>query len=123
VKRILIADDEDMNRELLRELLEDSGYEVREASDGTEAFAIACNEMPSLILLDVRMPRMDGYSVLSNLRQRPDTAALPVIAVTAFAMDSDRERLEAAGFDAYISKPLNFNFLLSTISRLLDGKR
>jgi CheY-like chemotaxis protein len=122
VKRILIADDEEMNRELLRELLEDSGYEVREASDGAEAFAIACKELPSLILLDVRMPRMDGYSVLANLRRRPDTAAVPVIAVTAFAMDSDRERLTAAGFDGYVSKPLNFDTLLSTITQLLDGR-
>ena len=122
MSRILIADDEEMNREVLRELLEANGHEVREATDGAGAFESACSEPPNLILMDIRMPQMDGYATLAKLRANPSTAGIPVVAVTAFAMGSDRQRTQAAGFDAYVSKPVDFQLLLRTIRQLLGGK-
>jgi two-component system cell cycle response regulator DivK len=119
LNRILIADDEEMNREVLRELLETNGYEVSEAADGAEAFQRACSETPSLILMDIRMPRADGFATLARLRAHPGTTGIPVVAVTAFAMDSDRQQAQAAGFDAYVSKPVDFQLLIRTIRRLL----
>ena len=120
--RMLIVDDEEMNREVLRELLEANGYQVHEATDGAEAFERARSDVPNLILMDIRMPKVDGFDTFAKLRSDPDTARIPVIAVTAFAMESDRLRTLSAGFDAYISKPVDFQLLLKTIHQLLDRK-
>jgi CheY-like chemotaxis protein len=121
VSRILIADDEEMNREVLREFLEINGYEVCEASDGNEVLERARGDAPELILMDIRMPVVDGFAALNKLRAAPATASIPVVAVTAFAMNSDRERTENAGFNAYVSKPINFQLLLKTIRDLLQA--
>lgn len=119
MKTILIADDEELNREVLRELLEVNGYQVCEAVDGNELLERAGAAPPHLILMDIRMPHVDGYKALAKLRATPETAAIPVVAVTAFAMDSDRQRTQAAGFNAFISKPIDFHLLLRTIRELL----
>lgn len=120
MKKILIADDEELNRDLLRELLEVKGYEVCEARNGDEVMERATGDAPDLILMDIRMPHSDGFKALARLRSTPSTASIPVIAVTAFAMNSDRQRVQEAGFDAYISKPVNFQELLRTIRELLQ---
>lgn len=120
MKRILIADDEELNREVLRDFLELNGYEVCEAANGHEVLERANGDVPHLILMDIRMPHADGYKALEKLRAAPGTASIPVIAVTAFAMDSDRQKTETAGFNGYISKPINLQLLLKTVRGLLE---
>ena len=92
MSRILIAEDNAVNRELLRELLEVRGHEIAEASDGAEALELIERVRPDILLLDIGMPEMDGFTVLRKVRENPQMAALPVLAVTAFAMRGDRER-------------------------------
>ena len=117
---ILIADDYDDTRELLRVILESNGYQVREAQNGRDCLELARREAPSLILLDISMPSLDGWSVLRELRADERTRRIPCIAVTAFAMERDRQRALAAGFDDYVAKPFRAKELLEKIERALD---
>lgn len=119
MKTILIADDRDTSRELLRTVLLAQGYRVVEAADGGEAVAIAMAESPSLILLDLQMPVMDGFAVATALRQDPRFENTPIVALTASAMQGDRERALASGFTAYISKPVRLAALRAEIARWL----
>lgn len=118
---ILIADDRPSSRELLRTVLERTGYEVIEAEDGEEAVSRARSRRPDLILLDLQMPRLDGYGVLEQLRRDPQMHAIPVLALTASAMQGDRERILAAGFTDYLAKPAGPEILRETVARLLKG--
>jgi two-component system, cell cycle response regulator DivK len=118
-KRILIADDNLASRELIKEVLESSGYEVIEAADGEEAVAGARRAVPDLILVDIQMPRLDGYQVLRELRSEPRFHDLQIVALTAFAMHGDRERALSAGFDGYITKPVEIAALREEIQKLL----
>jgi len=120
MKKILIADDKATSRELLRTVLERQGYDVLEAADGEEALQKALAELPDLILLDLQMPRRTGYEVLSELRKNPRHAALPIIALTASAMQGDREKALAAGFTAYLAKPVALVHLREEVQRLLQ---
>jgi two-component system cell cycle response regulator DivK len=119
MKIILIAEDNPTNRELLRELLEIRGYGVAEACDGKEALAIVEQAPPDLVLLDIDMPLMDGFAVVRKLRENPRFTSLPVVAVTAYAMQGDREKIMNSGFDGYLSKPINSGLLVHELSRLL----
>ena len=122
MKRILIADDKATSRELLRTVLERQGYAIIEAADGEEALQKARAEAPDLILLDLQMPRRTGYEVLSELRRDPRHTALPIIAITASAMQGDREKALAAGFTSYLTKPVALAQLRAQIQSLLsDG--
>jgi two-component system, cell cycle response regulator DivK len=121
MKRILIVEDKASSRELLRAVLENQGYAVREAADGEEALQKARAEPPDLILLDLQMPIRSGYDVLKELRAEPRFAAIPIVAVTASAMQGDREKALAAGFNGYLTKPLPLHNLRSEIQRLLQG--
>jgi CheY-like chemotaxis protein len=120
--KVLIAEDNAVNRELLRELLEARGYTVVEACDGEEALHAIDHLQPDILLLDIGMPKLDGLAVMSKIRENPRLALLPVLAVTAYAMQGDRERILAAGFDGYISKPVNSRSLGEEIDRLLNKK-
>jgi CheY-like chemotaxis protein len=106
MKTILIADDSAVSRELVREALEGAGYQVIEAADGGEALAMAIENPPDLALLDISMPVLDGYATVSAMRQDPRLATVPILALTAFAMQGDREKALSAGFDGYITKPI-----------------
>ncbi len=119
MKRILIADDQPVGRELLRTVLESSGYEVIEAADGEEAIEVARSSAPDLILLDIHMPARDGLSVVTELRRDPRFAATPVIAVTATAMKGDRQKGLDAGFSEYLTKPVSITTLRQIIARFL----
>lgn len=120
--RILIADDYDENRELLRLMLEGAGHSVRETRDGRELVEAARAEPPDLVLVDISMPVLDGWGALDALRSDALTRSVPIIAVTAFAAERDRARALEAGFDAHISKPFRSTDLLEVIERLLkDG--
>ena len=122
MKRILIIEDKASSRELLRTVLEHQGYAVIEAADGDEGLLKARAEAPDLILLDLQMPIRTGYEVLTELRREPRFQSLPIIAVTASAMQGDREKALAAGFNGYLTKPLPLSNLRSEIQRLLPGE-
>jgi two-component system cell cycle response regulator DivK len=117
--KVLIAEDNAVNRELLRELLEARGYAVEEASDGQAALQIIEQTRPDILLLDIGMPLLDGYAVVRKVRENPRLAALPVLAVTAYAMQGDREKILNSGFDGYLSKPVDAVLLVEEVKRLL----
>jgi CheY-like chemotaxis protein len=117
--KILIAEDNAVNRELLRELLEMRGYTVVEACDGDEALRMIEQTQPDLLLLDIGMPVLDGFAVVRKIRENPRLASLPVVAVTAYAMQGDRERILNSNFDGYLSKPVNSRSLAEELDRLL----
>jgi CheY-like chemotaxis protein len=120
VKRILIADDKATGRELVRTVLERVGYEVFEAGDGIEALEAASRVRPDLIILDLHMPGLDGFGVVKELRTMESFRSLPIVALTASAMQGDRQKAMLAGFTGYISKPVSLDQLRSEVERLLE---
>lgn len=120
MKRLLIADDKPTNRELIRTVLESLGYEVSEANDGLEAVRMAREVEPDMIILDLHMPGLDGFGVLAELRHNGKFANTPVMALTASAMQGDRQRALDAGFDSYISKPVPLPVLREEVVRLVE---
>ncbi|HVW10421.1 MAG TPA: response regulator [Bryobacteraceae bacterium] len=119
MKKILIADDKESSRELIRTLLEHSGFEVCEAADGLDALEKAKLENPDLILLDIHMPRLDGYATVCEMRCVDSLQKLPIVALTASAMRGDHDKAIRAGFTAYITKPVSLMALRREIERLL----
>jgi two-component system cell cycle response regulator DivK len=119
VKKILVAEDNQVNRELIREVLQRQGFEVVEAADGKEALSQVEKHSPDLVLLDIQMPEMDGFAVLRSLREVPKHKELKVVALTAYAMRDERQSALQAGFDAYISKPIELKAFKEDISRML----
>lgn len=104
---VLLVEDHELNLELARDVLQLRGFRTLEARTGAEGFHLARTHRPDLVVLDIQLPDMDGLAALRWLRAEPATARLPVVALTAFAMREDRERLLAAGFDGYLAKPLD----------------
>ena len=114
---ILIAEDNAVNRELLRGMLEAGDYRVVEARNGQEAITKIEEAEPDLVLLDINMPVMDGFAVIRWIREHPKYRKLPVVAVTAYAMKEDRERMLNAGFNGYVAKPIELAMLFKEIAR------
>jgi two-component system cell cycle response regulator DivK len=104
---VLIVEDNDKNLKLARDLLHFKGFRTIEAGTGSQGISLATEHQPDLVLMDIQLPDMDGKTALRHLRAKPETAALRVVALTAFAMGEDRETLLGAGFDGYISKPID----------------
>ena len=121
MKKILIVEDNPVNRELLRELLEMQDYEVFEACNGEEALTTLAGLRPDLVILDLGMPVLDGFGTIQRIRADPALAQLPVLAATAYAMRGDREKTLDAGFDGYLSKPINAVTLKKEVDTLLAG--
>jgi two-component system, cell cycle response regulator DivK len=119
LKKVLVADDKPTGRELVRTVLENGGYEVFEASDGIEALDIANRIQPDLIILDLHMPGLDGFGVIKELRLTANFVATPVVALTASAMQGDKQRALSAGFTGYITKPVSLRALRAEVERLL----
>src|SRR5579872_1753828 len=119
--KILVAEDNAVNRELLRELLEMRGHAVIEACNGEEALRVLEESRPDILLLDLGMPVLDGYGTVRRVRANPGFATLPVLAVTAYAMQGDKERILRSGFDGYLSKPINTTLLFQELERLLSA--
>jgi CheY-like chemotaxis protein len=117
--RILIIEDNVSNRILLRDILTFYGYEITVASDGQEGVALARKVMPDLILMDIQMPGMDGMTAGRILKGDPATGKLKIVALTSFAMQGDQEKFLAAGFDSYLSKPINTRELPGLIKQWL----
>ena len=116
---MLVVDDHDLNRELIRTLLERKGYRVLLAGTGEAGIEIARRERPAVILLDLAMPGIDGFATARELRADGAFAETPLVAVTAMAMRGDEERAKEAGFDAYVTKPVDRRELEDTVERLL----
>jgi two-component system cell cycle response regulator DivK len=104
---VLIVDDNDRNLKLARDVLRFSGFRTLEASTGGAGISLAAEHVPDVILMDIRLPDMDGTDALLRLREGEATASIPVVALTSFAMKGDRERLLATGFDGYLEKPIS----------------
>jgi two-component system cell cycle response regulator DivK len=113
---ILLVEDNEKNMKLLRDVLTAKGYRVLEATSGEEAVTSAAAGGPGLVLMDVQLPGIDGVEALRRVRADPRTARIPVLALTAQAMEGDRERFLAAGFDGYLSKPVDIVELLETVA-------
>lgn len=120
---ILIVEDNELNRDMLTRRLQRRGYEMLTAANGAEGLEVARQALPSLILMDMSLPVMDGWETTKRLKSTPETADIPILALTAHAMSGDRERALDAGCDEYDTKPVEFARLLSKIETLLKGQR
>jgi len=119
--KILLVEDNEMNRDMLTRRLQRCGHEVLVAVDGAQGLAVAQDQLPGLILMDMSLPIMDGWEATRQLKADPATSAIPVIALTAHAMSEDRERALAAGCDDYDTKPVEFGRLVGKIDALLSA--
>ncbi len=119
MKTILIADDKPAGRDLVRTVLDSCGYEVIEAVDGKDALRQARQAHPDLIILDLHMPELDGFQVIAELRRNTEFALTPIVALTASAMQGDRERAMTSGFTAYLTKPIRLSELRGVVERQL----
>ncbi len=119
--KILLVEDNEMNRDMLSRRLMRRGYEVVCALDGLEAVTMAASERPDLILMDMRLPELDGWEATRRIKSAPATQSIPIIALTAHAMSGDRDQALAAGCDDYDSKPVDLARLLGKIEALLDS--
>ena len=118
-KSILVVEDNSDNRTLIKDVLDALNYEVLEATDGIEGVAVALDKKPALILMDLSLPRKDGWEATKEIKANPDMAKTPIIALTAHAMVGDKEKALEAGCDDYISKPINLMELNEKIQRYL----
>jgi two-component system, cell cycle response regulator DivK len=117
---ILIVEDNEKNRKLVRDVLQFRGYQTIETETAEEGIRLAQERQPALILMDIQLPGMNGIAALGQLRGDPATRAIPVIAVTASAMTHDRQKIMAAGFDAYQAKPIRVTEFLDVVRNMLE---
>lgn len=120
-KKILIVDDNEDSRDLVVKVLKNKGYQMVEAVDGEDALEKAESENPDIILLDISIPKLDGYEVTRRLKSREKFRNIPIIALTAHAMKGDKEKALQAGYDGYISKPISIHELPEQIKSYLKG--
>ena len=121
-ERILVIEDNEKNMKLVRDVLQASGYRTLEATTGGQGVELAVEQRPDLVLMDIQLPDINGVEALGRLRANERTASLLVLALTAQAMDGDRERFLAAGFDGYLSKPVNIADFVATVKRYCEGR-
>lgn len=122
MSKLLLVEDNEMNRDMLSRRLERKGFQVVLAVDGGEGVAMALSEQPDLILMDMNLPVLDGWEATQRIKSATETASIPVIGLTAHAMSGDREKGIAAGCDDYDTKPVEFDRLLGKINALLQAK-
>jgi len=123
LKKILVVEDNSINMRLIKMTLGNKGYSLLEATDGEEALAVAVKERPDLIIMDVRLPKVNGLEVTRRLRQTPGLSQIPILALTAAAMKGNREEAIEAGCDAYIPKPINTRQLPEVVDEMLRRGR
>ena len=123
VRQVVVVEDNERNMKLFREVLESSGYRTLGAVSGERAVALTTQHRPDLVLMDIHLPDIDGVEALRLLRADERTGSVPVVALTAQAMEGDCERLLAAGFDGYLSKPVNIIDLLEAVRRYCEEGR
>jgi two-component system cell cycle response regulator DivK len=122
-ERVLVVEDNEKSMKLFRDVLQATGYRTLEATTGGRAVELAVEHTPDLVLMDIRLPDIDGVEALGRLRALARTASIPVLALTAQAMHGDSERLLRAGFDGYVAKPVDVLELLETVRRHCDRHR
>lgn len=120
-KKVLIVEDNELNMKLFHDLLDSQGYETLQTREGLQAMALARLHMPDLILMDIQLPEISGLEVTKWLKDDEELAHIPVIAVTAFAMKGDEERIRQGGCEAYISKPISVMHFLETVRKHLGA--
>jgi two-component system cell cycle response regulator DivK len=120
-ERILVVEDNEKSMKLFRDVLQAKGYRILEAANARLGVDLATEHRPNLVLMDIQLPDMDGVEALRRLRREELTASIPVLALTAQAMLGDRERFLAAGFDGYLSKPVDVIELIRTVEHHCDG--
>jgi two-component system cell cycle response regulator DivK len=118
-KTVLVVEDNELNMKLFHDLLQASGYNILQTRNGLEAIDIAREHRPDLILMDIQLPEVSGLEVTKWIKEDDDLRAIPVIAVTAFAMKGDEERIRQGGCEAYLSKPISVATFLSTVKSYL----
>ncbi len=121
-RKILIVEDNLDSRELVVKILKNKGYQTIEAADGEEALEKAVSEKPHLILMDISIPKIDGYEVTKRLKDMEEFKNIPIVALTAHAMKGDREKFISTGFEGYISKPINVHEFPEQVKAYLRGK-
>ena len=119
-QKILIVEDNELNMKLFRDLLEAHGYETHQSRDGQEALSMARSVMPDLVLMDIQLPVISGLDVAKALKADDDLKHIPIIAVTAFAMKGDEEKIREGGCEAYLSKPISLTSFLETVEKHLN---
>jgi two-component system cell cycle response regulator DivK len=120
-EQVLVVEDNEKNMKLVRDILRAIGYSPLKATSAEQALELAAENDPALVLMDIQLPDLDGAEALRRLRSDERTARIPVLALTAQAMQGDRERFLAAGFDGYLSKPVDVDELIATVQRFCDG--
>jgi len=120
-ERILVVEDNQKNMKLFRDVLTATGYQALEATTGESAVALATEHTPDLVLMDIQLPDINGIEALARLRADERTASIPIVALTAQAMHGDRERFLAAGFDGYLSKPVDIVELVGAVRKHCNG--
>jgi two-component system, cell cycle response regulator DivK len=115
MKRVLVIEDTEDNRQIVRDLLTNAGFEMIEAVTGEEGVTMAASHKPDLILMDIQLPVMDGYEATRRIKANPDLKHIPIIAVTSYALSGDEAKTRAAGCDAYIAKPFSPRQLLAKV--------
>jgi two-component system cell cycle response regulator DivK len=118
-KRVLIVEDNDLNMKLFHDLLEAHGYDILQTKDGLEALRLARQHHPDLILMDIQLPEVSGLEVTKWIKEDDELRMIPIIAVTAFAMKGDEEKIREGGCEAYIAKPISVTNFLQTVARFL----
>jgi two-component system cell cycle response regulator DivK len=119
-KTILVVEDQEDNRQILRDLLASAGFRMIEAHDGQQALTVARSERPDLILMDIQLPIVDGYEATRNIKRDPELRHIPVIAVTSYALSGDEKKALEAGCNAYVAKPFSTRYLLAKIGQFLE---
>ena len=118
-KRILVVEDQPDNRQIIRDMLAGTGYEITEAENGEEALAAIAKQRPDLILMDIQLPVMDGYAATRRIKNDPTLKSIPVIAVTSYALSGEEKKAREAGCDDYVPKPYSPRQLLAKIRQFL----
>ena len=119
-KRILVVEDHADNRQIIRDMLAPTGYEITEVENGEEALAAIANQRPDLILMDIQLPVMDGYETARRIKADPALRSIPIIAVTSYALSGEEKKARAAGCDEYVPKPFSPRQLLAKIRNFLQ---
>jgi two-component system cell cycle response regulator DivK len=121
MKTILIVEDNEKNMKLARDILRAKGYATLEAVNGLDGVTLALQHKPDLVLMDIQLPDINGIEAFERIRANADTAAIPVVAFTASVTVNDRSRIGDAGFDGFLSKPINLKEFVETVRRMLEG--
>ena len=120
---VLIVEDNDKNMKLARDVLQAKGYQTLEAETGEEGVRLAKERKPDLVLMDIQLPGINGIEAFRQIRADPGTARIPVVALTASVTPTDRSQITAAGFDAFVGKPINLKEFLDTVKRFIEAAK